>query len=127
MQRFIIISLLCTFVVIQTPLHEVFKLPVLVSHFQEHKKQDESISLLKFLYMHYAHQHDIDDDNDKDMQLPFKDCSAPVFFTFSTLSVKFQLPLRLPAPESKNLFSVKQDAFLSAAFPDKIWQPPRTC
>jgi len=127
LQRFIVISLLCTFIAIQTPLHEVFKLPVLVAHFQEHKQNNHSMSLLKFLYIHYAHQHDMDDDNDRDMQLPFKDCSSPVFFTFSTLSVKFQLPLALPAPESKSLFSVKQDAFLSAEFADKIWQPPRTC
>lgn len=127
MQRFVIISLLCTFIAIQTPLHEVLKLPMLVSHFLEHKEEDNSMSLLKFLHIHYSQHHIVDDDYDKDMQLPFKDCSTPIFFTLSTLSKKFQIALHLPAPESKNLFSVKEDAFLSAEFPDNIWQPPRAC
>lgn len=127
MQRFVIISLLCTFIAIQTPLHEVLKFPLLVSHFLEHKEEDHSMSLLKFLHIHYTQKTVVDADYDKDMQLPFKDCSTPIFFTLSTLSNKYQIPIHLPAPESKKLFSVKSDAFLSSALPDKIWQPPRAC
>lgn len=127
LQRFIVISLLITFIGIETPMHEVLKFPVLVSHYLEHKQKDEHMDLFKFLKMHYAQKQVKDDDYDKDMQLPFKDCSAPIFFTMTPLAKNVQLQLHIPAPESRNLFTVTSDAFLSAEFHNKIWQPPRAC
>ncbi|MCB0697893.1 MAG: hypothetical protein KDC07_11040, partial [Chitinophagaceae bacterium] len=113
-----VISLLCTFIAIQTPLHEVFKFPLLVTHYFEHKKHDETMTLLKFMHIHYTQKTVVDDDYDKDMQLPFKDCSAPIFFTMSTISKKVQISLHVPAPESKSLLSVTTDTFLSTDFHD---------
>jgi len=54
-------------------LDEVFKVPLLFTHFREHRQRDNNINLLDFLAMHYFDGNDRNDqDQDRDMQLPFK-------------------------------------------------------
>lgn len=55
-----------------TGLSQLFKLPVLVSHYLEHQQRDQSIRMMDFLSMHYWGQDINDNDQDRDMQLPFK-------------------------------------------------------
>lgn len=62
--------LLAIFLSAQTPLGQVFKLPVLIEHFSWHQKQD-GVSLWEFLIDHYSQKHH-DADWPEDEQLPFK-------------------------------------------------------
>jgi hypothetical protein len=62
--------LLIVFLSAQTPLGQVFKLPVLIEHFYQHQKQSD-ISLFSFILDHYSHEHH-DADQSEDQQLPFK-------------------------------------------------------
>lgn len=55
----------------QTPIVQLFKLPVLLEHFDKHKQHD-GLSLFKFLYDHYSNDHK-DADQAEDDQLPFKE------------------------------------------------------
>ncbi len=56
---------------VQTPLGELLKLPLLVEHFIKHQ-QAESASIFDFLEEHYTSgQHD-DNDAPEDERLPFK-------------------------------------------------------
>jgi hypothetical protein len=55
-----------------TGLSQLFKLPVLVNHYLEHRERDNRLDLLDFLSMHYWGQDINDNDQDRDMQLPFK-------------------------------------------------------
>jgi len=64
------------FILSTTELHQFLKLPVLLKHFQVHKKQDKSLSLLDFLVLHYSQDHPIDNDDSDDNQLPFKNFEA---------------------------------------------------
>lgn len=63
---------------------ELFKLPVLLSHFSEHKAIDEHISLFDFISMHYLGNDMNDKDEARDMQLPFKKMN--VHFSFQIAS-----------------------------------------
>lgn len=59
-----------------TSLDQLLKLPVLFQHYMEHKEQNNSVSLMKFIAMHYWGDDDNDNDNDRDAQLPFKKFDA---------------------------------------------------
>lgn len=54
----------------QTPVGQVFKLPLLIEHFIKHQKQT-GVSLFSFITDHYSHEHH-DADQSEDRQLPFK-------------------------------------------------------
>lgn len=62
--------LLAIFLSAQTPLGQIFKLPLLIEHFYEHKQQS-GVSLISFIIDHYSHEHH-DADRSKDQELPFK-------------------------------------------------------
>ena len=62
---------------IQTPVGQLFKLPLLIEHFIKHQNQNR-VSLLDFLDDHYLSNHN-DADLPEDEQLPFKN------ITFSTI------------------------------------------
>lgn len=126
MRNFVVISLLLTFLSLQTPLHEIVKLPVLVSHYLEHKEQDEEMSLLAFLKMHYF-DNVVDSDFDRDMQLPFKHCSSPMFFVFTLITSKVQIELRSVLAEHKDILTGYVNPFLKTDFRQNIWQPPKAC
>ncbi|MBI2730169.1 MAG: hypothetical protein HYX40_05360 [Sphingobacteriales bacterium] len=55
-----------------TETHELLRLPLLVKHYFKHQKADNNISLLKFLYQHYASKETNDTDEQEDNELPFK-------------------------------------------------------
>jgi hypothetical protein len=55
---------------IQTPVGQLFKIPVLIEHFLKHQQQN-GVSLIGFLQDHYRSDHK-DADLPEDEQLPFK-------------------------------------------------------
>lgn len=121
MRTFTVISLLVLMVSIQTPVGQLFKLPLLIEHFIEHQKQ-EGLSLFAFLYEHYSKVH-----NDADLpdgQLPFKNIT---FYTIGYAIVPFfrHNPVEY-LKESKQHFPGYNFTYTSA-FLSAIWQPPRSC
>ncbi|HET9744643.1 MAG TPA: hypothetical protein VFP97_02955, partial [Chitinophagaceae bacterium] len=63
------IFLLVLMVSIQTPIGQLFKLPLLIEHFIKHQKRN-GVSLIDFLEEHYSSGHN-DADLPEDEQLPF--------------------------------------------------------
>jgi len=55
-----------------TELYQLLKLPYLVTHYQHHREEDRSMSLVDFLRIHYLDNHPADNDDQEDNQLPFK-------------------------------------------------------
>ncbi|UUC44056.1 hypothetical protein [Flavobacterium cerinum] len=51
---------------------QLFKVPVLFQHFEEHQAHNGSLGFVDFLAMHYWGDDINDSDDDRDMQLPFK-------------------------------------------------------
>lgn len=124
MRNIVVISLLLTFLSLQTPLHEVIKLPVLISHYLEHKELDDEMNLFSFLDIHYL-DNVVDGDHDRDMQLPFKHCSSPLFLVLSTVTNKVQLEFRNILPETRQTLTEYKNPFLHSTISHNIWQPPR--
>lgn len=111
-----------------TEAHQLLKLPVVFQHFVEHQQEDNSISFLQFLDIHYLHGSPKDADYDRDMQLPFKK-SADCVSVMVSAAVAEQLVMTLEYP----VFFVKQDKIeldhnkpLSSCL-SNIWQPPKYC
>lgn len=70
MKSAVLISFLFLLVSIQTPIGQLFKIPLLIEHFRKHQRQD-GVSLSDFLKDHYTKEHN-DADWPEDEQLPFK-------------------------------------------------------
>ena len=56
-----------------TEVHQLLKMPQLLSHYRHHKTEDPFISFIAFLKLHYSTQHHPNDNDDQeDNQLPFR-------------------------------------------------------
>jgi hypothetical protein len=120
---FFLVYLLAT-----TELHQLLKLPVIFQHYSEHQQEDNNITILKFLALHYLHGSPKDKDYAKDMQLPFKtsdDCISYTAVAFVPLIAQQTLPVPTEIKPAKT-FNLK-DRFILSSYLSKIWQPPRYC
>ncbi len=70
--------LLAAYVAAATPLGQLLKLPVLVEHFAEHRRENPDISVFGFVVLHYFSGNVRDADYERDMQLPFKSVDLPL-------------------------------------------------
>jgi hypothetical protein len=126
LKKYISIFFFITYLLSATEAHQFFKLPVIFQHYSEHKAEDNSISLLQFLAMHYLHGSPKDKDYARDMQLPFKtsgDCLSSIAPAFVPALGEFsiEIPLTIFKEES----SIPQLQFILSAYLSNIWQPPK--
>lgn len=120
------ILFLSIIMVSQTPFQQVLKLPVLIEHFGEHKKENPSISFVDFIQLHYFSGNPKDDDYDRDQQLPFR--SDEVIVLVSNVEVNHhQIKIDpLSSYTSKN-YPLMDIATLPSTHSFDIWQPPKSC
>ncbi|MBK5280446.1 MAG: hypothetical protein JJE09_16430 [Bacteroidia bacterium] len=128
MKAVVTISLLFLYLASITEAHEVFKIPVLLEHFNEHRKENLDLSFWGFLHQHYGIGDLKDADYDKDMKLPFK--SHPeLAFTASLIAVvpvfENQVVKITFGKEKKSFY--QNDSLLISDFRGGIWQPPKFC
>jgi hypothetical protein len=124
--RIATILFLSLYILAATEFRQFLKFPVLVEHFNEHKKDNQQISFLDFIYMHYAGDDDNDRDNDRDMQLPFKaqdGSSANILFMPSTS--EYSLPEKACTIDSPGINY--EELNLTSSYLASIWQPPKAC
>lgn len=57
---------------VHTELHELFTLPILITHYIAHKKQNPEQDILQFLQEHYSDQEHTHSNSNTHKQLPFK-------------------------------------------------------
>lgn len=112
--------LLILLVSMQTPVGQLFKLPLLVEHFLKHQKQ-EGVSLFGFLVDHYKANHK-DADFPEDEQLPFKNIS---FYSISNAIVPeiVQTNLLVSVPSDKKI--IFRGTYLPQQHLASIFRPPR--
>ncbi len=120
-KRLLAISLVVLYINSNTEFHELFRLPLLVKHFTEHKKLVSDISFWEFLVMHYKSNaaHDSDDN-----QLPFKDPGHS--FTAPTLAIPIHKIILMETQlitEVSHISTYKEN-FIASHLSD-IFQPPR--
>ncbi|MGB4399954.1 MAG: hypothetical protein WBJ10_11335 [Daejeonella sp.] len=108
-----------------TCIGELFKAPILMTHFIEHRADDSSITFYQFIYQHYQDDDGNDKDNDRDSQLPFKsqdnshsNTGVPLFINkirfapVSAISLVERSQYREPNIPSPHLL--------------RVWQPPKS-
>lgn len=128
MKRIIALTFLSMYLISTTELHQFLKLPVLVEHFSEHKQKDTSLTLWKFLCIHYANNSVKDADYDKDSKLPFKtldNCNSSNHITLLP-EQKFYFNTILICTEKKVTHKY-YPSFSNSSFLESIWQPPKFC
>ncbi|SHE33134.1 hypothetical protein SAMN05444008_101167 [Cnuella takakiae] len=108
-----------------TEFSQLFKLPVLWQHYQEHKEENKDVSFISYLTMHYLNGDAKDADYERDMQLPFKTGS-----NYQVSSVASILPAPITATEPPVYYHLSEivtsdDTFISSQFLSAIWQPPK--
>jgi hypothetical protein len=127
MQRLTASFFLFIFLFANTALRELAKIDAFISHYAEHKANDQEITVLEFIAIHYFSGNIVDDDYSRDMQLPFKttDCNSPI------PSIVIALPdfpdLKICAIIESGLLPLYDQSLLPSLHTDDIWQPPKSC
>ena len=70
MRKFTAVILLLVFAT-TNEVGQILKLPLLISHFIDHYKE-EGQTVFAFMHEHYVHHHGENNDQDEDNRLPFK-------------------------------------------------------
>lgn len=118
--------ILCTYLISNSELREIAKLPVLFQHFQEHKLLDKGITFSAYLFDHYNSVPHTDNDAERDNQLPFKSIDLSILLTPAVPQwyyCYFQKPVRLI--DRHDTFTYQQSYLLEPS-EGKIWQPPKS-
>jgi len=77
MARYLVINFLAwMFIFSGTELHQLLRIPFLVSHYHQHRRLDNSMDIWNFLKLHYLNIHLNDNDEKDDEQLPFKSSAS---------------------------------------------------
>jgi hypothetical protein len=120
------IFFLTVLVLVQTPVQQFLKLPVLIAHFGEHRAENSGISFLEYIQLHYFSGNPKDDDYQRDMQLPFRETA--VILLQSAVEIPEQLSVQLEAPVYQTpVFPVQKTPMVHSGHRLAIWQPPRAC
>lgn len=112
------------FLVSSTELHELVRLPLLVSHFLQHRHSSQSLNLTGFIQLHYQGDHPDDNDDGEDRQLPFKSIHDGLKAEFTNNIFPGQLT------ESIGIPVVQPAAYCPAGIPLHraygVFHPPRS-
>jgi hypothetical protein len=125
-KRFAGIILISVYLFSFAEFHNLLKIPVLLEHFKEHKKEDPAISFWSFIKLHYFDPLVIDQDYQRDQQLPFRDADCCVL-TVSGICECQQIAITLQHPpvESIQEFHLFDDTGKLQFASFDIFQPPR--
>jgi hypothetical protein len=116
--------LLSVFVVTQTPLLELIKIPYLIEHYQEHQTKYGNLNFLAFLKMHYfEEQHSALDNHD---HLPFKSELQHI----NIILFHFIAPFQILIFSSLSLIIIpvlikRNNRLIPQYKANLIWQPPK--
>jgi len=103
--------LLIIYLVSATATDEFLKIPLLVSHYYDHKVENKEINLLSFLISHYINEDGTDKDASEDKKLPFKSTEHFASFSFISLIPPSIIEVDKPERECNSGFDIYQDFF----------------
>ena len=124
MRKSIAIFFMSLMLLSTTQLYQVAKLPALISHYLQHRNND-GLSLVGFLYMHYGKVTEMDDDWQEDMKLPFKSSACNLAYTIDLFRPEHSFKITrliLPVP-IKEIYA--EPGYTLSNYHADIWQPPR--
>ncbi len=120
------ILFLTIYLLSSTEAQQFLKLPAAFQHFQAHQKENNNLTVVHFLAIHYLHGSPNDKDHEEDMKLPFKtccDCISSIVPAFIPVGIQLSTAKFIEIPAIKNYLS--QDQFIISSYPASIWQPPK--
>jgi hypothetical protein len=125
---FIALFLLLIYIQPAESIRELFKLPLLLEHYYDHRTENGDPGLVGFLVDHYCTEDGTDQDADEDSKLPFK--STEQLTNPGTIALLFPVSAEMlvrPALLPVTKYLILDDANIPSGFLDSIWQPPRNC
>jgi len=127
-RRPVCILFLAIYLLSATEAHQLLKVPVMVSHFSEHKKENTNINFISFIVLHYLSGNVKDSDYERDMQLPFKDSDNCLVSSNPVTVPLFEIIIADPDhADLLSNFVLQNDCSLPSAFKGAVFQPPRIC
>lgn len=125
MKRNIAIALTFVYLFTATELNQLWKLPIFISHFIEHRQESPDITLIDFVTLHYFSGDERDADYARDEQLPFRDDSECMIGSISSIvpsaaSISYQSEILYLIS-----FTPKTQDGKPSSSQASIWQPPR--
>jgi hypothetical protein len=122
MKRIISFFLALLIIASTTEIHQLAKVPLLISHYQNHRQTDPSLSFFGFLKIHYGDKHPEDNDDQEDNELPFK--SSISIFHIDTPTVTKKIAVGFYTANKKETSCPLADGILChRSF--SIFHPPR--
>lgn len=110
------------FILHNTALNQLLKLPVLVTHFLEHREAKRDLSITEFLCMHYSGEKDHDS---TDHKLPYKQVDVHnLQHSFVPLARAITIKQQECRSCSIN-YPVLKDNYLPDPARDALFRPPR--
>ena len=127
MKKLIAIFFLLGYLFSSTEAKQLCKIPVIFQHYAEHRLENNHLSLLAFLDMHYLHGSPFDQDYDRDMKLPFKTTGDVFsFFPIPVDCMNVELTMDCPQISLQFINKIPSSRDLGVSWVQNIWQPPRT-
>jgi hypothetical protein len=105
-------------------LNQFSKLPLFVIHYVHHWHNNNDISLLDFIQMHYFGNDQRDNDNEQDKQLPLKSVAIDAFQTFTAPTI-FDILYRSRIAFISTPSASMKDQFIPTGIVADIFRPPK--
>lgn len=103
---------------------ELARVPLLLEHYQEHLKSDQSLTFLDFLILHYSNKDHHNKDHAKHSKLPFGNLHhQPVSIQLWYADIYVVV---IPELMTKLYSTVLSVGKLLSIFKFSVWQPPRS-
>ena len=125
MRKFFLIALSALYIFSNTELIEVFKVPRLLTHYQQHHVQNASVTFWNFLVMHYAGDDGTKADDNEDLQLHFHSVNNHCLSSLYTLGGAI---IQSPPPAAVDVLSVFPHTYerdILSNYINHVFQPPR--
>ena len=107
-----------------TPISQVYKLPVFVTHFIEHDQGGNFFSEMKVFLVHHYGGHPKDDDWQTDQKLPFMQVEIAHFVQITIPIFRLKIPEPLKTEYQEPILS-KDERVNYSYYLNSIWQPPK--
>ncbi|MEZ4854137.1 hypothetical protein [Flavobacterium sp.] len=123
MRKAIVYILIITFLCANTAVGQLFKIPNLLEHYKEHKKDTttNSISFTTFLKLHYSKTSK--EHHGEHHDLPFKtfDNNGTVLFAISLFKLQIEMVKTMISCKNKFFYNIS----IKSSLIKSIWLPPK--
>jgi hypothetical protein len=109
-----------------TEFAQLLRIPLLISHFIEHKQESNAISFGEFILIHYVEEYSSNGDYERDLDLPFKSLDGNSIQVVASIPSNGCFLKAKPVYTDGGKYNLFKECFIDNAYLSSIWQPPRT-